>query len=98
MWLVGLLCMKSKKTTSLMMVAMVLIFTVGITFCFAVAMLGRSRSGMTMSPAFLPDSSVLRQVVRIAFISPWGQCVNPSCLLTVPTEVIFLRVKNYFVS
>ncbi len=72
MWLVGLLCMKSKKVTARIMAAMVLVFTAGITVCFAAAMLGHSRSGMTMSPAFLPDTSVLRQVVRIAFISPWA--------------------------
>lgn len=72
MWLVGLLCMKSKKATARIMVVMVLLFTIGITFCFLVAMLGHSRSGMSMSPAFLPDTSVLRQVVRIAFISPWA--------------------------
>ena len=72
MWLVGLLCMKSKKATAWIMVIMVLIFTIGITVCFAVAMSGHSRSGMTMSPAFLPDTGILRQVVRIAFISPWA--------------------------
>ena len=72
MWLVGLLCMKSKKATATLMVAMVLLFTVGITVCFAVAMLGQSRSGMSMSPAFLPDTGVFRQVIRIAFISPWA--------------------------
>ncbi|MBR2526970.1 MAG: amino acid permease [Blautia sp.] len=72
MWLVGLLCIKSKKATARIMVAMVLIFTIGITFCFVAAMSGHSRSGMTMSPAFLPDKSVLRQIVRIAFISPWA--------------------------
>ena len=72
MWLVGLLCMKSKKATATLMVAMVLIFTVGITVSFAVAMIRHSRSGMTMSPAFLPDKSVLEQVIRIAFISPWA--------------------------
>lgn len=72
MWLVGLLCIKSKKATATLMVVMVLLFTAGITFCFAVAMLGYRRSGMSMSPAFLPDTSVLRQVMRIAFISPWA--------------------------
>ncbi|MCR5137671.1 MAG: amino acid permease [Oscillospiraceae bacterium] len=72
MWLVGLLCMKSKKATATLMVVMVLIFTAGITVCFAAAMIGHSRSGMSMSPAFLPDTGVLRQVVRIAFISPWA--------------------------
>ena len=72
MWLVGLLCMKSKKATARIMVVMVLLFTLGITVCFTAAMLGHSRSGMTMSPEFLPDKSVLRQIVRIAFISPWA--------------------------
>ena len=72
MWLVGLLCMKSKKGTARGMVIMVLLFTVGITVCFAAAMSGYSRSGMTMSPAFVPDTGVLRQIVRIAFVSPWA--------------------------
>ncbi|MCR4876483.1 MAG: amino acid permease [Clostridiales bacterium] len=72
MWLVGLLCMKSKKATARMMVTMVLLFTVGITVCFTAAMLGHGRSGTSMSPAFLPDKSVMQQIVRIAFISPWA--------------------------
>ena len=72
MWLVGLLCMKSKKATARSMVVMVLLFTVGITVCFAAAMSGHSRSGMTMDPAFIPDKSVFRQIARIAFVSPWA--------------------------
>ncbi|MBQ6961565.1 MAG: amino acid permease [Clostridia bacterium] len=72
MWLVGLLCMKSKKATARAMVVMVLIFTVGIAVCFVVAMVGHKNSGMTMAPAFLPDTNVLRQVIRIGFLSPWA--------------------------
>ena len=72
MWFVGLLCMKSKKATARIMVVMVLLFTIGITVCFIAAMIGHSRSGMTMDPDFLPDKSALQQVVRIAFISPWA--------------------------
>ena len=72
MWLIGLLCMKSKKATAKAMVGMVILFTVGITVCFVIAMIGHQSSGMSMSPAFVPDSSVLRQVIRIAFISPWA--------------------------
>ena len=72
MWLVGLLCMKSKKATARIMVIMVLLFTIGITVCFAAAMSGHSRSGMTMSPAFVPDTNIFRQIVRIAFVSPWA--------------------------
>ena len=72
MWFVGFLCIKSKKMTAYAMEVMVLLFTIGITICFAVAMIGHKSSGMTMNPAFIPDSSVLRQVIRIAFISPWA--------------------------
>ena len=72
MWLIGLLCIKSKKATARSVVVMVLIFTVGITVCFAAAMIGFSGSGMTMSPAFVPGANAFRQVIRIAFISPWA--------------------------
>ena len=72
MWLIGLLCMKSKKATARAMVVMVLIFTIGITVCFVAAMIGHKDSGMTMDPAFLPDTNTVRQVIRIAFISPWA--------------------------
>ena len=72
MWLIGLMCMKSKKATARSMVVMVLLFTIGITVCFTAAMLGKGSAGMTMSPAFLPDKSVLRQVIHIAFVSPWA--------------------------
>ncbi len=72
MWLIGLLCMKSKKATAHAMVVMVLIFTIGITVCFVAAMIGRKGSGMTVTPAFLPDTNALRQITRIAFISPWA--------------------------
>ena len=70
--LVGLLCMKSKKATARSMEMLALVFTVGITVCFAAAMIGHRASGMTMEPAFIPDKSAFRQVIRIAFISPWA--------------------------
>ena len=72
MWLVGLLCIKSKKATAVSMVTMVLVFTIGITVCFIAAMAGHGSSGMTMDPAFLPDTGVMRQVIHIAFVSPWA--------------------------
>lgn len=72
MWLVGLLCMKSKTATAKCMEVLVLLFTVGITVCFAAAMIQYPKSGMSMEPAFVPDTDRLRQVIRIAFISPWA--------------------------
>lgn len=70
--LVALLCAKSKTATARCMEILVLVFTVGITVCFVAAMVGQRSSGMSMEPAFIPDASALRQVVRIAFISPWA--------------------------
>ena len=70
--LIGLLCIKSKKATARIIVALVLIFTVGVTVVFAVAMIGFKGSGLTMEPAFVPDVSAFRQVIRIGFISPWA--------------------------
>ena len=70
--LVALLCMYSKKVTARSMVVLTIVFTVGITACFIGAMVGRSSSGVSMEPAFVPDGSSLKQVVRIAFLSPWA--------------------------
>ena len=53
--LVALLCIKSKKATARSMEVLALLFTVGITLCFVVAMLGHDSTGMTMEPAFVPD-------------------------------------------
>ncbi|MBQ7655939.1 MAG: amino acid permease [Clostridia bacterium] len=70
--LVALLCMKSKQATAHSMVVLALLFTVGITVCFIAAMIRHGDTGMTMAPAFIPDKSAVRQVFRIAFISPWA--------------------------
>ena len=70
--LIALLCIKSRRATARCMVVMVLLFTVGITVCFIAAMAGRGGAGTSMDPAFIPDKNALRQVVRIAFLSPWA--------------------------
>lgn len=68
--LVALLCMKSKRATAHSMVALTLVFTIGITVCFAAAMIGGK--GNFASPAFAPDGGEFKQVMHIAFISPWA--------------------------
>ena len=70
--LVAALCIGSKKATARCMEILTLVFTLGITVCFVGAMLGFRGSGQTMAPAFIPDKDALRQVLRIAFISPWA--------------------------
>ena len=72
MGLVGLLCIKTKKATARLVVGMVFLFIAGITVCFAAGMIGHTTSGTSMSPAFVPDKNAFRQVMRIAFISPWA--------------------------
>ena len=70
--LVGLLCAKSKLATARFMVALVILFTVGITVCFVAALFGGGSRGISLEPAFVPGKNALRQVFRIAFISPWA--------------------------
>ncbi|MBQ9544891.1 MAG: amino acid permease [Clostridia bacterium] len=70
--LVALLCIKSKIVTARVMVVMAAVFTVGITVCFVGAMIGHGNISSLTEPAFVPDGSALRQIVRIAFISPWA--------------------------
>ena len=70
--LIALLCIRSKKVTAYTMIGLVILFTAGITFCFAAAMIGHSHTDLTMEPGFVPDTSAFRQVLTISFISPWA--------------------------
>ncbi len=70
--LVALLCMWSKRATARSMEVLTLLFTVGITVCFVAAMAGHGNTEFSFDPAFIPEKSALRQVVRITFISPWA--------------------------
>ena len=70
--LVALLCIKSKTATAHCMEFLALLFTIGITVCFVAAMVGHGSTEMTMAPAFVPDRSAFKQIIRIAFISPWA--------------------------
>ena len=70
--LVTLLCVKSKNATSRLMIVLVAIFSVGITVCFAVALFRHGGSGFTFEPQLVPDSSAFKQIIHIAFISPWA--------------------------
>jgi len=70
--IIALISMYSNKLTARIMTALAFIFVIGISVCFAVAMIKHPSSGMTMKPAFIPDASHLRQITHIAFISPWA--------------------------
>lgn len=67
--LTGLLLMRLRKLTDIIMIALAFLFTAGILVCFIGGMAGGNHS---MEPAYLPDSTALAQIVKIAVISPWA--------------------------
>ena len=72
MLLIALMCVRSKKVIACAVTGMVLLFAIGITVCFIGAVTGQGGAGITADPSFVPDKSAFRQVMRIAFISPWA--------------------------
>ena len=66
---VGALCARRKRAMALAMTAMAILFSLGIVVCFVVAI---ARQGGRFEPGYVPDSSALSQIVRIAVISPWA--------------------------
>ena len=66
------ICIKDKRVAAKVMVAMVSIFTIGISVCFIVAMLSHGNTSFNFKPDFIPDKNVFGQITRIAFISPWA--------------------------
>ena len=67
--IVGALCAKAQRAAAVLMAVLVCLFSAGITVCFIGAAAGGHAS---MSPAFVPDTAALGQIVRIAIISPWA--------------------------
>ena len=63
------LCTHQEKKLASAMFVMVALFVVGIAVCFTACLIMRDRP---MSPSFIPDSSAIRQIVKIAVISPWA--------------------------
>ena len=68
----GLVCMKSRRLSSALIVGCVLTFCAGIAICLVGGLVGSGASPATFSPGFVPDAGALRQVVGIAFITPWA--------------------------
>ncbi len=67
--LVALLCARRKGTMAKLMIAMAVVFTAGIVVCFAAGIRG---SKGNLGEGYVPGSSALSQIVRIAVISPWA--------------------------
>ena len=67
--LVAMLCARQKGAMVRAMVAMAIVFTAGIVVCFVVAFTGCKGN---IGAGYVPGSSSLSQIVRIAVISPWA--------------------------
>ena len=65
----GFLCIRLEKLVDVLMIALAVLFTVGIAVCFIGGFAG---GGRELKPLYLPDSSELSQIVKIAVISPWA--------------------------
>ncbi len=63
------LCIRHKDLAARLMIVLALLFSAGIVVVSLASIVLRDQSA---SPAFLPDSSALSQIVRIAVISPWA--------------------------
>ena len=61
--------MTRKRAAARLMVILAVAFVLGITVVFIGAFL---RLDVSMNPAYVPESSVISQIVRIAVISPWA--------------------------
>jgi len=70
--LFALLCSKRRRLTFIILTVTAVMLAACITLCFVLAMLNGGSSGVSAGPAFIPDSSELSQVIKIACISPWA--------------------------
>lgn len=66
------ICARSKSLSINILIGTVVFLTAGIIVCALIAMGAMGGYHKTFSPAFIPDASEVRQVVRIAAISPWA--------------------------
>lgn len=67
--IVAFFCARYKKAMTAAMILLGVAFSAGITACFIAAALGHPCG---IQPGFVPESSALNQIVRIAVISPWA--------------------------
>ena len=67
--LTAFLCSRYRNLMSAVMLGLALLFTACITIVFLGALF---RHDMSWSPAYVPESGALSQIVKIAVISPWA--------------------------
>lgn len=75
--IVSLVCSKSRRVIPIIMSVMIIVIIVTITACFLAAMLTNpsvagSTANHSLKPLFLQDTAPIKQILFIAFISPWA--------------------------
>ncbi|MBQ6518978.1 MAG: amino acid permease [Anaerolineaceae bacterium] len=75
----------------IVMVIMAVLFTIGIVVCFGGAVIRHDRS---YAPYFVPDSSSLSQLIKIAVISPWA-FIGFENISHFSEEYTFSRKKSF---
>ena len=71
-FLIALLCSRSRKIPHKIEIISALAFVGGFTLCAILALLRHKNSGFSFEPAFLEGIPSLTQIVHIAVISPWA--------------------------
>ncbi len=89
--IIACLCIWSQQISARLMTGMVILFAVFITACFFGAAF---RPGVSYSPAFVPDSNVLEQVVKVAIMSPWA-FIGFENISHLSEEFTFSRRKSF---
>jgi len=67
-----LICARSKSVSIGILTGTVIFLTAGILVCTVLAIGNMDAYNRSFDPAFIPDASEIRQIVRIAAISPWA--------------------------
>ncbi len=70
--IIAFLCTKGRRIVSVLMISMIIIIIAGIMVCFAASLFSTDRTADYFGPAFIPEKSHFRQILRIACISPWA--------------------------
>ena len=66
------ICARSNKVSINILIGTVVFLTAGIIVCTFIGLTGMNTFHRSLSPGFIPESSEIRQIVRIAAISPWA--------------------------
>lgn len=75
--LTAVLCTQYKGAAARAMIVLVCVFSAGIFVSFVISII---RRGCEFSPAYVPDTSAISQILHIVFISPWAfigfECIS----------------------